>query len=851
MEKEAKKLYKKTKEMFRDAKKTFYCKTLREVIKEFRSCKTTAEERALVKKESAQIRDLFKEGDTAFRRRNVAKLLFFHMQGCPTEFGQLECLKLCISPKFKDKRVGYLGLMVLLDENQEILTLVTNCLFQDLQSNTPLIAGLALTAVGNIASAELIKDLFPLIEKHLQGKDPYLRKKALLAAVRICRKVPEYSDVLCNYMIETLSVHVEEVVLTGLTLGLELANVSPDYVTRLRSKVVPVCTNLLQELMSPTFDPELTISGITDPFLQVKILQVLRAYVKGDKESANMVGDVLIKVLSNTDSSSTSGLAVIYECVKTVIAIRELPESLRSLAVETLGGRLLKEAKDNNARYVALGTLVSVVDEKREDVKRYLDTILQCLEDPDISIRRRAVALVYALTDSSNVMQLAQRLLQFLENCENELKPDIARKLSDMADRFAPSIEWHVDCIAHTLNLTDVLMPESLISLFIALISAKQSVQPYAAKILYSLGLHPYAQFARQNSDKFDKTPYQSKPALEMVAIWVIGEYGSPLIEQGTISAEELVNCLEVILRLSMRNDNFSEENKKEILLGGSVHSTASLLREVTLTCLAKLYFRVTLSDEVKNLVILNLETYRTNLDLEVQQRACEYFGITEDKWSSFSEKLMASLPPIDYAAVREKHLKGSDTAPGANRRQELAENSGQEDNKRDSIEVDKFMDWDKLNLGKGSVEKSSSTPTADLTSLLEDTFQSSSTQKNKQPQVKRHINCGQDVKADVLFFKESLQIIKAEFHFQSHQNLSLKNFRLQVAVPKYMKVELYPANGTELRPDKEIIQRAKLENLVSHEKPWQLKYRINYEKESEETPSTFEGILRDFSCVE
>jgi AP-1 complex subunit gamma-1 len=100
---------------------------VKQFIRNVRAAKTIADERAVVQKESAAIRASFREEshDSNVRRNNVAKLLYLFTLGERTHFGQIECLKL---PRFADKRLGYLGTMLLLDENQEVLTLVTNSL---------------------------------------------------------------------------------------------------------------------------------------------------------------------------------------------------------------------------------------------------------------------------------------------------------------------------------------------------------------------------------------------------------------------------------------------------------------------------------------------------------------------------------------------------------------------------------------------------------------------------------------------------------------------------------------------------------------------------------------------------
>ncbi len=106
------------------------------------------------------------------------------------------------------------------------------------------------------------------------------------------------------------------------------------------------------------------------------------------------------------------GNAILYECVQTIMNI-DAEDGLRLLAINVLGRFLAN--KDNNIRYVALATLSKVVNADIEAVQRHRNTIVDCLKDPDVSIRRRALDLIYALVNESNIKILAHELLNFLQ----------------------------------------------------------------------------------------------------------------------------------------------------------------------------------------------------------------------------------------------------------------------------------------------------------------------------------------------------------------------------------------------------------------------------------------------------
>eukprot|EP01113_Clastostelium_recurvatum_P006468 TRINITY_DN1291_c0_g1_i4.p1 TRINITY_DN1291_c0_g1~~TRINITY_DN1291_c0_g1_i4.p1 ORF type:complete len:891 (-),score=263.42 TRINITY_DN1291_c0_g1_i4:85-2706(-) len=592
---------------------------LRDLIKNVRGSKTAAEERAVIQKECAAIRTSFKEEDAENRHRNVAKLLYIHMLGYPTHFGQMECLKLIVAPGYTDKRIGYLGLMLLLDENQEVLMLVTNSLKNDLNHPNQFIVGLALTALGNIGTTGMARDTAPEVEKLLASTNPYIRKKAALAAIRVLRKVPELLDNFVPRIKALLTERNHGVLLTGVTLMVELTQAATDAVLDPFRKLVPSLVRILKNLVLSGYAPEHDVSGVTDPFLQVKILRLLRMLGKGDSEASDQMNDILAQVATNTESTKNVGNAILYEAVQTIMTIEAEP-GLRVMAINILGRFLLN--RDNNIRYVALNTLSKVVNADVQAVQRHRNTIVDCLKDPDVSIRRRALDLIYSLVNESNIRILVRELLNFLLISDVQFRPELVAKLCIVTEKYAPSKRWHVDTILRVMSIAGAFIPDEVPANLVALISSSPELHSYAVQKLY-LAL----------------TQDSSHGPLTQVAVWCIGEFGDLLVADKTGASEGAKEGDESISITVSEGDvvDLVEQVVRDPL------STVPV-RQYALTSLMKLTTRF--SPSLAQRIKATIETYRSNLNVELQQRSVEYSNLF--RWEAVRTQVLDRMPVLE-----------------------------------------------------------------------------------------------------------------------------------------------------------------------------------------------------------
>uniref|UniRef100_A0A8C9VI77 Adaptor related protein complex 1 subunit gamma 2 n=1 Tax=Scleropages formosus TaxID=113540 RepID=A0A8C9VI77_SCLFO len=580
---------------------------LQEMIRVIRSARTQCEERGVIQRECAAIRAQFRQADNVGRSHNLAKLLYVHMLGYPAHFGQMECVRLIASPRYSEKRVGYLGAMMLLDEKQDASLLITNSIKNDLSHSNQYVQSLALCTLACMGSAEMCRDLAPEIDRLLRTSNSYIKKKATLCAVHIVRKVPELGELF------TTAAHS---LLSEKNHG-QLIYQSDS--VRLPVRLI-VCLSLYSCLVMSGYSPEHNVAGISDPFLQVRILRLLRILGRNNDTASDAMNDLLAQVATNTDSSKTAGSAVLYETVLTIMDIKS-ESGLRVLAVNILGRFLLNN--DRNIRYISMMSLQKIVQTDHNAVQRHRGTIVDCLKDPDASVKRRALELSLALVSAVNIRSMMKELLLFLSSCPPELRAQAASGIFSAAERYAPSQRWHIDTILHVLTTAGADVRDETVPNLIQLITTANELHSYTVHKLYRALVADISQ-----------------QSLVQVACWCVGEYGDLLLraecddtEPVQVTEDDVLDALETVLQSHM-----SSPATRDLPI--------STITAVMLCCLLR----------IRSIVSI----YGSCIDLELQQRAVEYNALFK-KYDHMRAAVLERMPVIDKTSPG--HSKGEMTA--------------------------------------------------------------------------------------------------------------------------------------------------------------------------------------------
>lgn len=71
-----------------------------------------------------------------------------------------------------------------------------------------------------------------------------------------------------------------------------------------------------------------------------------------------------------------------------------------------------------------------------------------CVQDPDDTLKRKTLDLLYKMTKSTNAEVIADRMISYMRTInDNHYKTEISSQIIDLAERFAPSNQWFIQVL--------------------------------------------------------------------------------------------------------------------------------------------------------------------------------------------------------------------------------------------------------------------------------------------------------------------------------------------------------------------------------------------------------------------
>jgi AP-1 complex subunit gamma-1 len=532
--------------------------------------------------------------------------------------------------------------------------LVTNSIKNDLNNPNQFISGTALCALGNIGNQEMCIALSREVQNQLTVDNPLIRKKAALCAMRIIKKVDEIEDKFSNKITTLLEDKNHGVILSACSLLVHVLENNPEeYLPQFKHCPSILIKTLKMILMSGyTNSTEYEFSGIVDPFLQVKILRLIRlfhTYIAPDE-----LNDVLAQIATNTDSSKNAGNAVLYECVQTIMAIPSAESGLRILGINILG-RFLSN-KDNNIRYVALQMLQKVVLIDPKSVQRHRTTVLECLRDNDISIQRRALDVAYSLVNTENVESVTREMISYLVQADSEFKPDLASRICMCIDKFAPTKKWHIDNTIKVLSIAGNEIGDDIVFSLCHVVAG-------------CIELHAYSVWNFFYTIIDLEIDYPD--SLLIVGIWIIGEYGHllttspPPSGSPQISFNDIIDLFECILRRALvAASDQAVVAKQQASFASISHRSSVTVCEYIVTAITKLIIKTKSLGQpgLKSRVEKILSRFDGSLHVDLQQRVCEFMKILSAWDDQTRSGLVEVMPPSEKTSaidVKDKPTGG------------------------------------------------------------------------------------------------------------------------------------------------------------------------------------------------
>ncbi|EFJ52222.1 hypothetical protein VOLCADRAFT_87158 [Volvox carteri f. nagariensis] len=462
-----------------------FLKELREfdnLVKAIGECKSKAEEDRVISQEVELLKQRLSDPklDKSRGKEYMVRLMYCDILGHDTSFAYVKALQFASDSNIHTKKAAYLALTQFLDYNNNLVLLLVNTLLLDMKSDNYLIVCTALVAATRLIGPDLVNAVYPVVVERLRHPNEHVRKKAVMALHWFGQLDPRREGALAGVELEkhfrTMLCDKAQVAWEpGGTHGRGVAQ-DPSVMSaalcalhdcikldpRPYKNLIPSFTSILKQVSEHRLPKTYDYHRFPAPFIQIKLLKILAALGAGDRSAAENMAAVLHQTLRRANTSHTIGSAIIYECVRTITTIYPNPQLLAA-AAESIATFL--RSTSHNLRYVGIDALAGITALNPSAAAEHQVAVLDCLEDPDDTLKLKTLELLYKMTKANNIqaghgagtrwgLVIVDKMMGYLGSCTDEhIRKDIVRKVCDLAERYAPSPAWFVTTISEVFRL--------------------------------------------------------------------------------------------------------------------------------------------------------------------------------------------------------------------------------------------------------------------------------------------------------------------------------------------------------------------------------------------------------------
>eukprot|EP00747_Dinoflagellata_sp_TGD_P096813 gnl/TRDRNA2_/TRDRNA2_166944_c1_seq1.p1 gnl/TRDRNA2_/TRDRNA2_166944_c1~~gnl/TRDRNA2_/TRDRNA2_166944_c1_seq1.p1 ORF type:complete len:911 (+),score=179.30 gnl/TRDRNA2_/TRDRNA2_166944_c1_seq1:310-2733(+) len=296
--------------------------------------------------------------------------------------------------------------------------------------------------------------------------------------------------------------------------------------------LVPSFVSILKQITEHRLPRDFDYHRMPAPWLQVKLLSILSCLGASDQKASEQMYEILQEVVRRADSGVNVGYAIIYECVKCITKI--YPEhSLLELAASNVSRFISSD--NHNLKYLGVTGLAQIVQVNPSYAAEHQMVVVDCLEDPDDTLKRKTLDLLFRMTNPQNVVVVVDKLTFHLRtSVDTHLRRELVQRITQLAERFAPNNEWYVTTMNTVFEMGGDLVPAETAYNLMRLVAEGTGDDEEANQA--------FRTFAVNTHLKLLEKPLLSDILVQVIA-WVLGEYAC-LADVDGYSLQDIIDLM-------------------------------------------------------------------------------------------------------------------------------------------------------------------------------------------------------------------------------------------------------------------------------------------------------------------